>query len=59
MKKYLFLDDERMPRDVTWVFIGGVGSWGTGWQKGMTESVKDQISASCDQGKGKKRKYRK
>jgi hypothetical protein len=31
MKKYLFLDDERMPRDVTWVLIGGVGSWGADW----------------------------
>jgi hypothetical protein len=30
--KYLFLDDERMPRDVTWVLIGGVGSWGADWQ---------------------------
>lgn len=30
--KYLFLDDERMPGDVTWVIIGGVGSWGTDWQ---------------------------
>ena len=32
MKKYLFLDDERMPLDVTWVLIGGVGSWGADWQ---------------------------
>lgn len=30
--KYLFLDDERMPKDVTWVLIGGVGSWGADWQ---------------------------
>ncbi len=30
--KYLFLDDERMPRDVTWLLIGGVGSWGADWQ---------------------------
>jgi hypothetical protein len=30
--KYLFIDDERMPRDVTWVLIGGVGSWGADWQ---------------------------
>ncbi len=30
--KYLFLDDERMPRDVTWMLIGGVGSWGADWQ---------------------------
>jgi len=29
--KYLFLDDERKPRDVTWVLIGGVGSWGADW----------------------------
>jgi len=32
MVKYLFLDDERMPRDVTWILIGGVGSWGADWQ---------------------------
>jgi len=30
--KYLFLDDERMPRDVKWLLIGGVGSWGADWQ---------------------------
>lgn len=30
--KYLFLDDERMPNDVTWVLIGDVGSWGADWQ---------------------------
>jgi hypothetical protein len=29
--KYLFIDDERMPRGVTWVLIGGVGSWGADW----------------------------
>jgi len=29
--KYLFLDDERMPRDVTWLLIGGVGYWGADW----------------------------
>lgn len=32
MKKYLFLDDERFPKDVTWVLIGGVGHWGADWQ---------------------------
>lgn len=32
MKKYLFLDDERNPRDVTWVLIGGVGHWGATWE---------------------------
>ena len=30
--KYLFLDDERKPSDVTWVLIGGVGSWGATWE---------------------------
>jgi hypothetical protein len=30
--KYLFLDDERMPRDVTWIYIGGVGAGNTDWQ---------------------------
>lgn len=30
--KYLFLDDERMPKDVTWLLIGGVGHWGADWQ---------------------------
>jgi CheY-like chemotaxis protein len=30
--KYLFLDDERMPKDVTWLLIGGVGSWGADWK---------------------------
>lgn len=29
--KYLFLDDERMPADVTWALIGGVGPWGAEW----------------------------
>lgn len=29
--KYLFLDDERAPGDVTWLLIGGVGSWGADW----------------------------
>lgn len=29
--KYLFLDDERNPKDVTWILIGGVGSWGAEW----------------------------
>jgi len=37
--KYLFLDDERMPKDVTWLLIGGVGSWGADWQ----------IVRSCDE----------
>jgi hypothetical protein len=32
MVKYLFLDDERNPKDVTWVLIGGVGCWGADWQ---------------------------
>jgi hypothetical protein len=30
--KYLFIDDERKPSDVTWILIGGVGSWGADWQ---------------------------
>jgi len=30
--KYLFIDDERVPKDVTWVMIGGVGHWGADWQ---------------------------
>lgn len=30
--RYLFLDDERMPKDVTWVLIGGVGHWGADWE---------------------------
>jgi hypothetical protein len=29
--KYLFLDDERNPEDVTWQVIGGVGHWGADW----------------------------
>jgi hypothetical protein len=29
--KYLFLDDERKPSDVTWVLIGDVGHWGAPW----------------------------
>lgn len=41
MKKYLFLDDERMPGDVTWVLIGGVGSWGADWH--IVRSCKDAI----------------
>lgn len=32
MKKYLFLDDERMPEDVTWLLIGGVGHLGADWK---------------------------
>lgn len=30
--KYLFLDDERMPKDVTWILIGGVGHWDADWK---------------------------
>jgi hypothetical protein len=30
--RYLFLDDIRMPGDVTWLLIGGVGSWGADWE---------------------------
>lgn len=30
-KKYLFLDDERIPSDVTWILIGGVGHQSTEW----------------------------
>lgn len=30
--KYLFLDDERKPSDVTWILIGGVGSHGAVWE---------------------------
>ena len=30
--RYLFLDDERMPKDVYWILIGGVGHWGADWQ---------------------------
>jgi len=37
--KYLFLDDERMPKDVKWLLIGGVGSWGADWK----------IVRSCDE----------
>lgn len=29
--KYLFLDDKRNPKDVTWTLIGGVGYWGADW----------------------------
>ena len=31
MKKYLFLNDERMPGDVTWVYIGKIGASTTNW----------------------------
>lgn len=30
--KYLFLDDERFPGDVTWMYIGGLGSVGADWE---------------------------
>lgn len=42
MLKYLFLDDERMPGDVKWLLIGGVGSWGADWQivRSYDEAVK-------------------
>ena len=30
--KYLFLDDERTPKDVTWLLIGGVGCRGADWK---------------------------
>ncbi len=29
--KYLFLDDIREPKDVTWILIGGVGCWAADW----------------------------
>lgn len=40
--KYLFLDDERMPKDVTWLLIGGVGSRGADWQivRSLDEAIK-------------------
>lgn len=39
--KYLFLDDERMPGDVKWLLIGGVGSWGADWYivRSLNEAV--------------------
>ena len=40
--KYLFLDDERMPGDVTWILIGGVGSWGADWH--IVRSLDQAIS---------------
>lgn len=38
--KYLFLDDERMPKDVKWILIGGVGHWGADWHivRSLTEA---------------------
>jgi len=40
--KYLFLDDERMPADVKWLLIGGVGSRGADWQivRSYDEAIK-------------------
>lgn len=45
--KYLFLDDERMPKDVTWLLIGGVGHWGADWQivRSLSEA-KDWVLAN-------------
>lgn len=42
IKKYLFLDDIRDPKDVTWVLIGGVGCWGATWHvvRSWAEAVK-------------------
>jgi hypothetical protein len=39
--KYLFLDDERMPKDVTWILIGGRGFWGADWQivRSLSEAI--------------------
>lgn len=39
--KYLFLDDERMPDDVTWLLIGGVGARGADWHvvRSLAEAV--------------------
>lgn len=48
MKKYLFLDDERMPKDVTWVLIGGVGCWGADWQ--IVRSLPEAIQWVKDNG---------
>lgn len=30
--RYLFLDDERNPKDVTWILIGDVGHRGADWE---------------------------
>ena len=46
--KYLFLDDERMPRDVTWVLIGGVGSWGAEWS--IVRSLEEAVTWVLDNG---------
>lgn len=48
-KKYLFLDDERMPGDVTWILIGGVGSWGATWDivRSFAEATDWVIKYGC------------
>ena len=46
--KYLFLDDERMPGDVTWMLIGGVGSWGANWH--IVRSYADAVAWVKDHG---------
>jgi len=46
--KYLFLDDERMPADVTWTLIGGVGSWGATWE--IVRSYKEALNWVWDHG---------
>jgi len=46
--KYLFLDDERMPGDVKWILIGGVGSWGADWQ--IVRSLNEAIQWVLDNG---------
>lgn len=39
--KYLFLDDERMPKDVTWLLIGGPGGRVADWH--IVRSVNEAI----------------
>jgi hypothetical protein len=46
--KYLFLDDERLPTDVTWVLIGGVGHWGADWK--IVRSKNEAIQWVLDNG---------
>lgn len=39
--KYLFLDDERQPSDVTWVLIGDIGHWAADWH--VVRSLQEAI----------------
>ena len=45
--KYLFLDDERWPNQVTWIVIGNVGAQGIPWTKARSFYEATELVREC------------